>query len=47
MKQRLLDIFFILLGNTIYACGIVFFVLPAKLVIGGTTGIGLSLQYYF
>lgn len=46
MKTRLLDLFWILLGNTIYAFGIVLFVLPAKLVIGGTTGIGLTLEHY-
>lgn len=31
----------ILIGNTLYAVGIVFFVLPGGLVTGGTTGIGL------
>ena len=33
----------VLLGNTIYALAIVVFILPSSLIMGGTTGIGLTL----
>lgn len=36
----------VLLGNTIYAIGVVLFVLPGQLVAGGTTGIALILNHY-
>ena len=36
----------ILLGNTIYALGIVMFVLPTGLITGGTTGLALSAEYF-
>lgn len=38
-------ILFVLIGNTIYALGIAAFVLPAGLMTGGTTGLGLFLQH--
>lgn len=53
MKEETRDIFnlkrilFVLVGNTIYAAGIVAFVLPTGLMTGGTTGIGLFLQHAF
>jgi len=36
----------ILLGNWIYAIGVVYFVLPAGLITGGTTGIALVVEHY-
>ena len=35
----------VLLGNTIYAVGVVVFVLPLELITGGTTGIGLIMNH--
>ena len=40
-------IFFVLLGNTIYAAGLAAFVLPTGLITGGTTGLGLIANHYF
>lgn len=40
-------IFFVLLGNTIYASGLAAFVLPTGLITGGTTGLGLIANHYF
>lgn len=37
----------ILLGNLIYALGIVLFIIPGGLITGGTTGIGLALKNSF
>ena len=37
----------VLIGNTIYSCGIAAFVLPNDLITGGTTGIALILEHYF
>ena len=37
----------VLIGNTIYSCGIGAFVLPNDLITGGTTGIALILEHYF
>ncbi|MCB5881397.1 YitT family protein [Lachnospiraceae bacterium EP-SM-12S-S03] len=39
--------FFVLLGNTVYATGIATFVLPTGLITGGTTGLGLIANHYF
>lgn len=44
---NLKKLFFVLLGNTIYCCGIVAFVLPTGLITGGTTGLGLIMNHYF
>lgn len=52
-KKELKDIFdlkrlfFVILGNTIYAAGIAAFVLPTGLITGGTTGLGLIVNHYF
>ena len=35
----------ILLGNTIYALAIVMFILPNNMITGGTTGLGIAIQY--
>ncbi len=40
-------ILMVLLGNTIYAFGVVAFILPLELITGGTTGIGLIIEHYF
>lgn len=40
-------IFFVLLGNSIYAVGVAAFVLPMGLITGGTTGLGLIANHYF
>ena len=37
----------VLLGNTIYALGVVGFILPLELITGGTAGIGLIVEHYF
>ena len=53
MEKELKDIFdikkifFVLLGNTIYAAGHAAFVLPTGLITGGTTGLGLIANHYF
>lgn len=44
---NLKKIFFVILGNTIYAAGIAAFVLPTGLITGGTTGLGLIANHYF
>ncbi|HWT73676.1 MAG TPA: YitT family protein [Mobilitalea sp.] len=49
MKKRrlLLEIAIVVLGNFIYAAGVVFFIMPSGLITGGTTGIALSVNHYF
>lgn len=52
-KEELKEVFslkrimWVLIGNTIYSCGIAAFVLPNDLITGGTTGIALILERYF
>ena len=36
----------IILGNAIYAAGVVFFILPTGLITGGTTGIALIINHF-
>lgn len=46
-KRRLaLEILTIMLGNFIYAVGIVFFIMPSGLITGGTTGIAIAVNHY-
>ncbi|SEU25433.1 Uncharacterized membrane-anchored protein YitT, contains DUF161 and DUF2179 domains [Lacrimispora sphenoides] len=46
-KGRLvLEILTIILGNFIYAVGIVFFIMPSGLITGGTTGIAIAVNHY-
>ena len=46
-KGRLaLEILTIMLGNLIYAVGIVFFIMPSGLITGGTTGIAIAVNHY-
>ena len=44
--KKTLPVFLILLGNTMYCLGVVFFVLPAGLITGGTTGLGLFFSHF-
>lgn len=41
------NVFLVLLGNTIYALGIAMFILPNKMITGGTTGLALTFSHYF
>lgn len=45
--KKALNILTILLGNAIYALGVVVFILPNDLITGGTTGLGLAFEHYF
>lgn len=47
MKRQWIDYIVILLGNTIYALGVVLFIVPGNLITGGTTGIALIVQHYW
>lgn len=42
----LINVLIIILGNTIYAAGVVFFILPTGLITGGTTGIALIINHF-
>lgn len=44
---NLKSLFFIVLGNMIYALGVVLFILPNGLITGGTTGLGLFVYHQF
>lgn len=46
-KEQFRKLLLILLGNFIYTAGVVYFVLPAGLIVGGTTGISLCMNHYF
>lgn len=45
--SKMKNIFFVFLGNTIYALGITMFILPNQMITGGTTGLALSFHHYF
>ncbi|WP_420323177.1 YitT family protein [Lachnoclostridium phytofermentans] len=45
--KLLRDLLIIVCGNFLYAAGVVFFILPSGLITGGTTGIALSMNYFF
>lgn len=47
ISSNLKNIFFILLGNTIYALAVVMFILPSNLITGGTTGLALLFYNQF
>lgn len=47
MSKLIRNVLIVILGNAIYAAGVVFFILPSGLITGGTTGIALSLQHAF
>jgi len=47
-KSRIIfEILTILFGNFLYAAGVVFFIVPSKLITGGTTGIAICMNQYF
>lgn len=51
MKQTAFDqmknLILIFAGNTLYALGVVMFILPGGMITGGTTGIALTVNHYF
>lgn len=46
-RENVKKVLIILLGNFIYTAGVVYFILPAGLIAGGTTGIALCFNHYF
>ena len=46
-KKWILDVVLILAANTMYALGVVMFLLPNGFIMGGTTGLALAAQNYF
>lgn len=44
--KKIFPILLIFLGNTMYSLGVVLFILPAGLITGGTTGLGLFFQHF-
>ncbi|MBQ7874603.1 MAG: YitT family protein [Oscillospiraceae bacterium] len=47
IRQKLLPLAIIILGNIIYALTIKLFVLPSGIALGGTTGIALIIEHFF
>lgn len=47
LKSKVLSVFFVLLGNLLNALTIAAFLIPANLVVGGTTGIALVVNNIF
>lgn len=45
--SKMKNVFFVFLGNTIYALAITIFILPNQMITGGTTGLALSFHHYF
>lgn len=45
-KKPFIRLFSILLGNLVYAVAVVYFILPAGLITGGTTGLAIFMQHY-
>ncbi|WP_122643501.1 YitT family protein [Luxibacter massiliensis] len=43
---NLKNIFYVLLGNTIYALAVTMFILPNGMITGGTTGLALTFNHY-
>lgn len=46
-ENKIVTLLTVVLGNMLYALSVKLFLLPAGLVTGGTTGIGLAVQYAF
>lgn len=46
-ESNLKNLLMVLLGNTIYALGVVVFILPNGMITGGTTGIALAVEHFF
>lgn len=47
LGKKTSKIFFVILGNFIYALAVIMFILPNQLITGGTTGLGLVFQHGF
>lgn len=47
LGKKISKIFFVILGNFIYALAVIMFILPNQLITGGTTGLGLVFQHGF
>lgn len=47
ITKQLKSISLILLGNSLYALGLVAFILPHQIMMGGSTGIALTMNYYW
>ena len=45
--KRVYSLFFVVLGNFIYALSVKLFLLPGNLITGGTNGIALVLDHYW
>ena len=45
--QMLSSLYFVIVGNFLYALTVKLFLLPSGLVTGGTTGIALTIQHFF
>lgn len=45
--KHLLKLFYIILGNIVFAAAVALFIEPTGIISGGTTGVGLILQHYF
>ncbi|HIU63492.1 MAG TPA: YitT family protein [Candidatus Avacidaminococcus intestinavium] len=46
VKISISEILVILAANLLYAAGVVFFIIPAELITGGTTGLALAINHY-
>lgn len=47
MQKKIIDFIYINLGILIMAAGLYFFLIPAKLAVGGVTGLSMVIQRYF
>ena len=47
MKQTVKNIIGVLIGNTIYAFGVLLFIVPNGLITGGSTGLGIAANHVF
>lgn len=45
-QSNIKNLLMVLLGNTIYALGVVVFILPNRMITGGTTGIALAVEHF-
>ncbi len=46
-KERVTQTITLLIGNILVAAGVAFFILPNDIIMGGTTGISIVLNYWF
>lgn len=47
MTKKTMAVLMVIIGNILYALTVKLFLIPADLVTGGTTGIGLAMRHYF